>query len=95
MRAVTLTAALLLAACAGPRLAWNDAQQESGPTVAAVKTARQQGCDSGYVAAGHPYYRFSKDTSRYVSDPVYKSDWDDGFAVCKGQYDAIGQAMRR
>ena len=53
------------------------------------------GCDSGYVAAGHPYYKFSKDVVRYGQDAIYKQGWDDGFLVCKGKYDAVGQSMRR
>ena len=46
------------------------------------------GCGSGYVAAGHPYARAGKDVPRYLSDPVYKTGWDDGFATCKGSYNS-------
>lgn len=53
------------------------------------------GCDSGYVAAGHPYYRFKKDVNRYLADAVYKTGWDDGFAVCKSDYESIGRSLRR
>ena len=53
------------------------------------------GCDSGYVAAGHPYYRFRKDPSRFAADEMYRQGWNDGFATCKGKYDAIGNSMRR
>jgi len=52
------------------------------------------GCDSGYVAAGHPYYRFNKDPGRFGSDTLYGQGWSDGFAVCKGSYESIGRAMR-
>jgi hypothetical protein len=53
------------------------------------------GCDSGYVAAGHPYYRFSKDVTRYGNDNLYyKQGWDDGFSVCKGKYESVGRAVR-
>jgi hypothetical protein len=52
------------------------------------------GCGSGYVAAGHPYAQAGKDVSRYLSDAVYKTGWDDGFVTCKGQYDSIGASMR-
>lgn len=58
------------------------------------KEGYKSGCDSGYVAAGHPYYRFSKDVSRYGSDTLYKQGWDDGFSVCKGQYESIGRSLR-
>lgn len=52
------------------------------------------GESSGYVAAGHPYYRFTKDTKRFESDSQYRQGWNDGFQVAKGRYDAIGQSMR-
>lgn len=58
------------------------------------KQGYADGCDSGYVAAGHPYYRFKKDVIRFTSDNIYKQGWDDGFSVCKGKYDAIGRALR-
>lgn len=51
------------------------------------------GCDSGYVAAGHPYYKFSKDVASYSKNSLYKQGWDDGFAVCKGQYDSIQNSL--
>lgn len=52
------------------------------------------GCDSGMKAAGNPYYKFTKDVPRYLADPLYKSGWDDGFAVCKADYESIGRALR-
>jgi hypothetical protein len=52
------------------------------------------GCDSGYVAAGHVYYRWNKDVSRYPSDELYKQGWDDGFQTCKGKYESIQRMMR-
>jgi hypothetical protein len=61
----------------------------------AYKDGYMGGCNSGYVAAGHPYYKFNKDVARYGSDNIYKQGWDDGFVVCKGKYDAIGQSLRR
>jgi hypothetical protein len=59
------------------------------------KQGYRDGCDSGNVAAGHPYYRFSKDVSRYSSDNFYKQGWDDGYGVCKGSYESIQRSMRR
>lgn len=61
----------------------------------AYKEGYGAGCDSGYVAAGHPYYKFKKDVNRFASDEFYKQGWADGYGVCKGKYDAIGQSMRR
>lgn len=49
-----------------------------------------EGCDSGYVAAGHPYYQFKKNPTRYAQDNMYSQGWNDGFATCKGQYDSLG-----
>lgn len=44
------------------------------------------GCDSGYVAAGNPYYKFRKDVTRYGADNLYKQGWDDGLNVCRSDY---------
>ena len=49
----------------------------------------QHGCNSGYVAAGHPYYKFEKNVNRHLNDALYRSGWDDGFAVCKGKYESF------
>ena len=48
------------------------------------------GCNSGYVAAGNHYYKFTKDVTAYSANQVYKQGWDDGFTVCKGKYDSLG-----
>ena len=47
------------------------------------------GCSSGYVAAGNPYYQYRKDVTRGNSDQYYKEGWTDGFNTCKGKYDSI------
>lgn len=47
------------------------------------------GCDSGYVAAGHPYYQWRKDVARFGADKTYAQGWEDGFRTCKGKYEAI------
>ncbi len=52
------------------------------------------GCDSGYVAAGHPYYRMNKDVVRFGSDQLYAQGWNDGFQVCKGGYESIRRSLR-
>lgn len=59
------------------------------------KAGYGDGCDSGYVAAGHPYYRFAKDVVRFGNDALYKQGWEDGFSVCKGSYDSISTGLRR
>jgi hypothetical protein len=53
------------------------------------KEGFKDGCDSGYSAAGHVYYRFTKNVSRYALDELYKQGWDDGCMTCKGQYQSI------
>lgn len=81
---------LLLAGCAtaaeDPQLAGQPLEYRQGSS---------EGCDSGYVAAGHPYYRFRKDAYRFDSDRLYQQGWNDGFARCKGSYESIQRAMQR
>lgn len=57
----------------------------------AYKLGYRHGCDSGYTAAGNPYYRFTKEVRRYSSDSLYRQGWDDGVQVCKGKYDSLGR----
>jgi len=70
----------------------NANQAPAGPP--AYREGYAGGCNSGKVAAGNPYYKFTKDVLRYGKDEIYKQGWDDGFATCKGSYEAIGRAMR-
>lgn len=87
---LSLCACLLLSACATGA---NDVDAAVGANQPqAYKSGYKGGCDSGYVAAGHPYYKFSKDVKAYAKDSLYKQGWDDGFAVCKGKYNAIQNA---
>jgi hypothetical protein len=79
---------LLIFGCATPM---NQVPQGPEP----YRTGYQHGCNSGNVAAGHPYYRFTKDVNRYSSDQDYKQGWDDGFNVCKGKYESIQRMMQR
>lgn len=78
-RGVVITL-LVLVGCAEPR-------PPEGPP--SFQQGYKAGCDSGYVAGGHPYYRFNKDAGRYDADSLYRQGWEDGFRVCKGQYDSI------
>ena len=57
----------------------------------AYKDGYRQGCDSGYVQAGHPYYRFSKNVIRYSRDDLYRQGWDDGSMACRSSYQSIGR----
>lgn len=47
----------------------------------------RDGCSSGYVAAGHVYASFEKDLELFQTSETYKTGWQDGFNVCKGNYD--------
>jgi hypothetical protein len=53
----------------------------------------EDGQYSGYVAAGHPYSHFQKNTYRYENDSQYRQGWNDGFAVAKGSYESIGRSL--
>ena len=54
----------------------------------------RDGCDCGYVAAGHPYYKYRKDVYRYQDESLYKQGWDDGYDMCKSRYESIGRSLR-
>ena len=84
--AMLLGLSLLISACAPVDAV--TARNTSGQPPAYVD-GYSAGCGSGYVAAGHPYAKAGKDVTRYLSDPVYKTGWDDGFATCKGMYDSL------
>lgn len=89
---IALAAALLVAACA-PVQSVTQRHTEGQPLE--YRLGFENGCSSGYVAAGHPYSRWDKDVVRYNSVEQYRQGWDDGMAVCKGDYESIGRAMRR
>ena len=77
---------LILAACAT-----GTSRAPAGPLE--YQQGYAEGCDSGYVAAGHPYYRFTKDPVRYGSDSLYAQGWNDGFMVCKGGYESTQRML--
>lgn len=45
--------------------------------------AWEDGCSSGYSAAGLIRYRPKKDVQKYLTDPMYVQAWKDGFERCK------------
>ena len=53
--------------------------------------AYSAGCDSGYSAAGNPYYKFRKDYPLYKNGEEYKDGWDAGYDACKTQYSNLGR----
>lgn len=47
------------------------------------------GCNSGKKAAGNPYFSFAKDVKRFQTDTLYNDGWQDGFTICKSEYESI------
>jgi len=47
------------------------------------------GYSAGCHIVGHPFYRFTRDTSRYEQDHQYKRGWEDGFTIARCDYAAI------
>lgn len=76
--------AIALAACETPV-----SMAPSGPEPFRIGYA--EGCDSGKSAAGNLYARFKKDVTRFGSDALYAQGWENGFSVCKGQYESIAR----
>jgi len=91
-RTIILLIAVLVSACATDMSRVDREVGANQPQ--AYKQGYGDGCDSGYVAAGHPYYKFRKNVSRFASDALYKQGWEDGYGVCKGKYESIGRALR-
>ena len=57
--------------------------------------ARAEGCDSGEAAAGNRSKSFRKSSDRYESEDAYREGWDDGYAYCRKEYDAVRGAFTR
>ena len=53
------------------------------------------GSDSGYAAAGNPYYSYNKDAKRYLNDDLYHTGWDDGFTYQKSKCESARRAMKK
>lgn len=81
MRSLTTALVLVLTACAGDMERATD-RAPSRPTQQ-YHDGYAEGCDSGYAAAGHPYYRYRKNAVRFDSGTQYQQGWNDGFAKCK------------
>jgi hypothetical protein len=47
------------------------------------------GCESGKAAGGGLFSEAQKDESRYAGDSQYAKGWDEGFAKCKRDLDAM------
>lgn len=52
------------------------------------------GCSSGNRAAGSPYFKLLKNHTRYNQDKLYNQGWDNGFTICKAEYESIKSSVR-
>lgn len=80
----------LLAGCANRAY-----QQQVASQPPSYTNGYEEGCGSGYSAAGNPWYHFSKNVQRFGVDSMYAQGWTDGYNVCKGRYDSINQSYGR
>ena len=47
------------------------------------------GYSAGCNNAGHPFYRYTRDTLRFERDQQYKRGWEDGFTIARCDYAAV------
>lgn len=73
---------LIVAAC-------ESLPSEAPPGPLSYREGYSAGCDSGYRAAGHPYYAAKRDWNRYQGEFLYKLGWDEGKSNCFARYNAI------
>ena len=84
-----LVTALALAGCTSQR----DALIASGAPPAYAE-GYQDGCWSGDAAAGGLFTEPTKDVNRYTADAEYTKGWDDGFAKCQRDMEAMVRDAR-
>jgi hypothetical protein len=85
----TLIVAMAVAACTSPR----EALIARGFPPAYAE-GYDDGCASGNEAGGGLFAEGRKDGSRYTSDGQYAKGWDDGFAECKANTEAMVRDAR-
>ena len=92
-RLLIVVSLLALTGCATSQA---EIDRHFGPdTPESYRVGFREGCDSGYRAAGHPYYQYQKDVRRAAEDKFYASGWQDGYDYCKSRYEAQGRALGR
>jgi hypothetical protein len=83
-----IVAGMLLAFLAGC-----SAGDRRGLLEAGYSTQYVDGYMDGYSAgchmAGHPFYRFTRDISRYEQEGQYMKGWNDGFTIARCDYAAL------
>jgi hypothetical protein len=47
------------------------------------------GYSTGCHMAGHPFYQFVRDVTRYEQDRQYSKGWNDGFTIARTDYAAM------
>ncbi len=47
------------------------------------------GYSAGCRVAGNPFYRFTRDLSRYEQDRQYMKGWNDGYTIARCDYAAV------
>ena len=64
-----------------------------GLLAAGYSTQYVDGYVDGYSAgchmAGHPFYRFTRNVSRYEQDSQYMKGWNDGYTIARCDYAAV------
>ncbi len=87
---VTL-AIILFSGCAGQDIQWQRAAMQHQGQPPAYVDGYGDGYSSGTRAAGNPYFQPYKNVNRYISDPLYKQGWDDGYDCGKTRYTNLGR----
>ena len=74
-------------------LAGCHAGDRQGLLAAGYPTQYVDGYMDGYSAGchivGHPFYRFTRDLSRYEQDRQYMRGWNDGYTIARCDYAAV------
>ena len=47
------------------------------------------GYSAGCNRAGHPFFQFTRDMTRYEQDHQYMKGWNDGFTIARCDYAAV------
>lgn len=94
MKKKLFAAALAMVAFSGCVTSMQRVQEVAPGMPRAFQEGYAAGCDSGYTAAGHPYYRYNKDLTRSRADQDYNDGWQAGYDACKSSYESTRRSMR-
>jgi hypothetical protein len=79
-----VTLAVLLSACQTAQNAPTVQPGNEGRSLA-YADGYDDGCKSGYFAAGDSNYKLERDVTRYGYDAQYAQGWNDGFGACRAK----------